>query len=68
MAVFLEGKPADGLRKCLAEDVSQIHVFHFAGNQRTSGGAISQRGWKILIVDSRAPIAYFNSSEKTLKC
>lgn len=34
---FLDGNTADGLRKCLAEEFSQISVFNLRGNARTAG-------------------------------
>ncbi|MFW6681095.1 N-6 DNA methylase [Komagataeibacter intermedius] len=36
-AGFLDANTANGLRQCLAEEFSSIHVFHLRGNQRTSG-------------------------------
>ena len=36
-AGFVEANTADGLRQCLAEEFSDIYVFHLRGNQRTSG-------------------------------
>ena len=54
---FLEANTADGLRKCLAEEFSSIHVFHLRGNQRTSGELSRREGGKIFDSGSRAPIA-----------
>lgn len=54
---FLEANTADGLRKCLAEEFSSIHVFHLRGNQRTSGERSRREGGKIFDSGSRAPIA-----------
>ncbi len=54
---FLETKTADGLRKCLTEEFSSIHVFHLRGNQRTSGELSRREGGKIFDSGSRAPIA-----------
>lgn len=34
---FLETNQADGMRKCLAEEFSNLYVFHLRGNARTSG-------------------------------
>lgn len=56
-AGFLEANTADGLRKCLAEEFSSIHVFHLRGNQRTSGETSRKEGGKIFDAGSRAPIA-----------
>lgn len=54
---FLEANATDGLRKCLAEEFSSIHVFHLRGNQRTSGELSRREGGKIFDSGSRAPIA-----------
>ncbi|WFC40843.1 type ISP restriction/modification enzyme [Pseudoxanthomonas sp. SE1] len=56
-AGFVEANTADGLRKCLAEEFSDIYVFHLRGNQRTSGEASRKEGGKIFGSGSRAPIA-----------
>jgi predicted helicase len=56
-AGWVEASTADGLRKCLAEEFSSIHVFHLRGNQRTSGERSRQEGGKIFGGGSRAPIA-----------
>lgn len=54
---FLEANTADGLRKCLAEEFSNLYVFHLRGNQRTSGERSRKEGGKIFGSGSRAPIA-----------
>ena len=54
---FVEANSADGLRKCLAEEFSSIHIFHLRGNQRTSGEQSRKEGGKIFGGGSRAPIA-----------
>jgi len=56
-AGFLDANTADGLRQCLAEEFSSIHVFHLRGNQRTSGETSRKEGGKIFDAGSRAPIA-----------
>ncbi|GGX32878.1 DNA damage-inducible protein [Pigmentiphaga litoralis] len=56
-AGFLEANTADGLRKCLSEEFSNIYVFHLRGNQRTSGETSRREGGKIFGSGSRAPIA-----------
>ncbi len=56
-AGFLEANTADGLRQCLAEEFSNIYVFHLRGNQRTSGETSRKEGGKIFGSGSRAPIA-----------
>ncbi len=56
-AGFLDSGSADGLRKCLAEEFSSIHVFHLRGNARTSGEQRQKEGGGIFDAGSRAPIA-----------
>lgn len=56
-AGFVEANTADGLRQCLAEEFSDIYVFHLRGNQRTSGETSRKEGGKIFGSGSRAPIA-----------
>ncbi len=56
-AGFLEATSQDGMRKCLAEEFSDIYVFHLRGNQRTSGETSRKEGGKIFGSGSRAPIA-----------
>lgn len=56
-ASFVDGNAMDGMRKCLAEEFSDIYVFHLRGNQRTSGEVSRKEGGKIFGGGSRAPIA-----------
>lgn len=56
-AGFLESTSSDGLRKCLAEEFSDIYIFNLRGNQRTSGELSRKEGGKIFGSGSRAPIA-----------
>ncbi|WP_232820709.1 type ISP restriction/modification enzyme [Thalassobius sp. I31.1] len=56
-AGWVEGNAADGLRKCLADEFSDLYVFHLRGNQRTSGEKSRKEGGKIFGSGSRAPIA-----------
>jgi predicted helicase len=56
-AGFVEANTADGLRKCLVEEFSSVHVFHLRGNQRTQGETSRREGGKIFGSGSRAPIA-----------
>ena len=56
-AGWLDSQSADGLRKCLANEFSSLHVFHLRGNQRTSGELSRKEGGKIFGSGSRAPIA-----------
>jgi predicted helicase len=56
-ASFLEVGTTDGVRKCLADEFSSIHVVHLRGNQRTAGDLSKREGGKIFGSGSRAPIA-----------
>jgi predicted helicase len=56
-AGFVEANTADGLRKCLVDEFSNIYIFHLRGNQRTSGELSRKEGGKIFGSGSRAPIA-----------
>lgn len=56
-AGWVDGNAADGLRKCLADEFSDLYVFHLRGNQRTSGELSRKEGGKIFGSGSRAPIA-----------
>jgi predicted helicase len=56
-AGWLEANTADGLRKCLAEEFSSIHMFHLRGNARTSGEQRRKEKDNVFGMGSRAPIA-----------
>ena len=56
-AGWLEANSMDGLRKCLAEEFTSIHVLHLRGNQRTQGERSRREGGKIFGAGSRAPVA-----------
>jgi predicted helicase len=56
-AGWIDSNTADGLRRCLAEEFSNIHVFHLRGNQRTSGERSRKEGGKIFGGGSRTPVA-----------
>ncbi len=56
-AGWIDGNAADGMRKCLAEEFSDLYIFHLRGNQRTSGELSRREGGKIFGSGSRAPIA-----------
>lgn len=56
-AGWVDGNATDGMRKCLAEEFSDLYVFHLRGNQRTSGELSRREGGKIFGSGSRAPIA-----------
>lgn len=54
---YIEANTADGLRKCLVEEFSNLYIFHLRGNQRTSGERSRKEGGKIFGSGSRSPIA-----------
>jgi len=54
---FVDANTADGLRKCLVDEFSNIYVFHLRGNQRTAGELSRKEGGKIFGSGSRSPIA-----------
>lgn len=56
-AGFLEANTADGLRKCLAEEFSNIYVFHLRGNARTSGEVRRKEKDNVFGQGTRTPIA-----------
>lgn len=56
-AGFVEANTAGGMRQCLAEEFSNIYIFHLRGNQRTQGEQSRREGGKIFGSGSRAPIA-----------
>lgn len=56
-AGWVESQSADGLRKSLVDEFSNIYVFHLRGNQRTQGEQSRKEGGKIFGSGSRAPIA-----------
>lgn len=56
-AGFVEANTADGLRKCLVEEFSSIHVFHLRGNARTQGEQRRKEKDNVFGMGSRAPIA-----------
>jgi len=56
-AGWVEATAADGMRACLAEEYTDLFVFHLRGNQRTSGEQSRKEGGKIFGSGSRAPIA-----------
>jgi predicted helicase len=60
----LDSISADGMRKCLAEEFSNIYIFHLRGHARTSGELCHKEGEPIFEANgssgkggSRAPIA-----------
>lgn len=56
-AGWVDGTAADGMRACLADEFTDLYIFHLRGNQRTSGETSRKEGGKIFGSGSRAPIA-----------
>nr|WP_246297204.1 type ISP restriction/modification enzyme [Janibacter cremeus] len=54
---FLDANSADGLRKSLAEEFSEVHVLNLRGNQRTAGEQSRKEGGKVFGAGSRATVA-----------
>ncbi len=55
-AGWVDGRSMDGIRKCLAEEFSSIHVFHLRGNARTSGEQRRKERDNVFDDGTRAPI------------
>lgn len=56
-AGWVEANTADGLRKCLVDEFSNVYVFHLRGNARTSGEQRRKEKDNVFGSGSRAPIA-----------
>ncbi|KAA1173248.1 DEAD/DEAH box helicase [Marinobacter salinexigens] len=54
---FIEANTADGLRKCLVEEFSNLYVFHLRGNARTSGERRRKEKDNVFGQGTRTPIA-----------
>jgi predicted helicase len=54
---IIETKAADGFRKSIVNDFSEIYVFNLRGDQRTKGEQSRREGGKIFGSGSRTPIA-----------
>lgn len=54
---FIEANTADGLRRCLVEEFSNLYVFHLRGNARTSGERRRKEKDNVFGQGTRAPIA-----------
>lgn len=60
-AGFLEAKTTDGLRRCLADEFSNVYVFHLRGlrGQKTAGERAKREGGQIFGAASGAAICIF---------
>ena len=54
---WIDGNADTGIRACLAEEFSSIHVLHLLGNARTSGERRRAEGGNVFGGGSRAPVA-----------
>ena len=54
---WIEGNVDSGVRACLAEEFTSIHVVNLRGNQRTQGERSRREGGKVFGQGSRAPVA-----------
>ena len=54
---WIDGNVDSGIRACLAEEFSSIHVVNLRGNQRTQGERSRQEVGKVFGQGSRAPVA-----------
>ena len=56
-AGWVEANTADGLRKCLADEFSNLYIFHLRGNARTSGEQRRKEKDNVFGQGTRTPIA-----------
>jgi predicted helicase len=56
-AGWLDANTADGLRKCLADEFSNIYVFHLRGNARTAGELRRREKDNVFGLGTRTPVA-----------
>ena len=54
---WIDGNVDSGVRACLAEEFSSIHILHLRGNARTSGERRRAEGGNVFGGGSRAPVA-----------
>lgn len=54
---WIDGNADSGVRACLVEEFSSIHVLHMQGNARTSGERRRAEGGNVFGGSSRAPVA-----------
>ncbi|TXH56600.1 MAG: damage-inducible protein [Desulfurellales bacterium] len=56
-AGWLDGRAADGLRKCLVDEFANIHVFHLRGNANSVGEKRQREKDNVFGQGTRAPVA-----------
>ncbi len=54
---YIEGYADSGIRACLAEEFSSVHVVNLRGNARMSGERRRSEGDNVFVQGSRAPVA-----------
>jgi len=54
---WLDGNAADGMRACLAEEFTDLYIFHLRGNARTSGERRRKERGNVFGEGTRTPIA-----------
>ena len=54
---WLDSNTADGMRKSLTDEFSDIYVYNLRGNQRTAGEQSRKEGGKVFDAGSRATVA-----------
>ncbi len=54
---FVDANTADGLRKCLVDEFSNIYVFHLRGNARTAGELRRKERDNVFGMGTRTPVA-----------
>ena len=54
---WLYGDVDSGVRACLADEFTSLHVVNLRGNQRTQGERSRQEGGRVFGQGSRAPVA-----------
>jgi len=56
-AGWVDGNATDGMRKCLAEEFSDLYIFHLRGNARTAGEQRRKERGNVFGEGTRTPIA-----------
>ena len=54
---WIDGNADSGVRACLNDELTAVHVLHLRGNQRTQGELSRREGGKVFGSGSRAPVA-----------
>jgi predicted helicase len=54
---YIDSNTADGLRKCLVDEFTDLWIYNLRGNQRTAGEQSRREGGKIFGSGSRTPVA-----------